>query len=260
MEHNINFENITLLLDEYKKENNPKVSNHLRDLVFSSCFPLVKKIANSLARRSTDPIDDITQVGSLGLIKAIEFYNPDLSKNFKAYATYLITGEIKHYLRDKISMIKVPREYYELAYRISQIIQQFKNRNNQLPSDLEIAKELQVPIKKVKTAIEVERRKQAISLEEIYLESKSNAWQDKVLDENYERLQDLKEKNIMLTSAINRLPEDLKNIILLNFFEDLSQKDISQILNISQMQVSRKIKKALNELFKIMSDKEARKG
>ena len=114
MEQNINFENITLLLDEYKKENNPKVSNHLRDLVFSSCFPLVKKIANSLARRSTDPIDDITQVGSLGLIKAIEFYDPDLSKNFKAYATYLITGEIKHYLRDKISMIKVPSEIYSL--------------------------------------------------------------------------------------------------------------------------------------------------
>lgn len=63
-------------------------------------------------------MEDIIQVGSLGLIKAIRLYNPEISRNFKSYATYLITGEIRHYLRDKASMIKAPRAIQELAYRV----------------------------------------------------------------------------------------------------------------------------------------------
>ena len=114
----INFEQVTQWLEEYQKIDSQKQKDQLQNLIAITCMPLVKKVARTLARRSTDPVEDIIQVGSLGLIKAIRLYNPEISRNFKSYATYLITGEIRHYLRDKASMIKAPRAIQELAYRV----------------------------------------------------------------------------------------------------------------------------------------------
>ena len=77
----------------------------------------LSKIFHGLARRSTDPIEDLVQVGSMGLLKAIDQYDTSVGASFKTYATYLITGEIRHYLRDKINMIRAPRELQELSFQ-----------------------------------------------------------------------------------------------------------------------------------------------
>ena len=111
------FEDVADWLLEYRSATDLKIKKKLKELIVLTCMSIVKKIAHSLARRSTDPVEDIIQVGSLGLIKAVDLYNPEISKNFKSYATYLLTGEIRHYLRDKASMIKAPREIQELACR-----------------------------------------------------------------------------------------------------------------------------------------------
>ena len=91
----------------------------MKQKIAAECIPAVKKIARSLARRNTDPIEDIIQVGSMGLIKAIESFDQNIGKNFRTYATHMITGEIRHYLRDKVAMIKAPREIQELAFLIT---------------------------------------------------------------------------------------------------------------------------------------------
>ena len=106
----LSIDEINAWLDEYKATTDEKTKRKLKELVVLACMPLVKKVARSLARRSTDPVEDITQVASLGLIKAVDLYNPEISRNFKSYATYLITGEIRHYLRDKTTIIPAPRE------------------------------------------------------------------------------------------------------------------------------------------------------
>ena len=111
-------------LVDYKNTKDQKKKKELQNLIVVATMPLVKKIACSLARRSTDPVDDLIQVGSVGLIKAIEFFDPTISTKFKTYASYLITGEIRHYLRDKSSIIKAPREIQELAFRINTVIKQ----------------------------------------------------------------------------------------------------------------------------------------
>ena len=138
-----------------------------RDKVVEIHMTLVKKIATGLARRSTDPIDDLIQIGSIGLIKAVEYFNPTAGARFSTYATHLITGEIRHYLRDKTSMIRAPRELQELSFRISKVVQRLRIELNREPTDLEVAAVLSdVKTTKLKAAHEVDRRKTLVSLDQ----------------------------------------------------------------------------------------------
>ena len=222
-----------------------------------AAMPLVKKIARGLARRNTDPVEDIIQVGSVGLIKAIKLYNPEVSENFKTYATYLITGEIRHYLRDKASMIKAPREIHELAYRVNQIIKKMQDESGSIPSELDIASELDTSVGKIKEVIEVERRKKTVSLDEVVSigDDDYQPLADKIADNNYYNLASFQEDKILITDAVNSLDEKLQEVIKMNYFEDMSQTQIAAKLGISQMQVSRRIRKALQQLFEIISEK-----
>ena len=142
-ENTLSIEDVNLWLDEYHTSDDDKTKKKLKELVILACMPIVKKVARSLARRCTDPVEDITQVGSLGLIKAVDLYNPEISKNFKSYATYLITGEIRHYLRDKTTIIRAPREIKELSFRIYKLTMELTEKLGQAPTDKDIAEALQ---------------------------------------------------------------------------------------------------------------------
>src|SRR5262249_21304151 len=170
-------------LDEYGKSRDPA----LRGLIIQAALPLVKRIAYGLARRSTDPVEDLVQVGSIGLIKAVDQFNPEAGAKFQTYATHLITGEIRHYLRDKTSMIRAPRELQELSFRINRLIQDLTARLGREPNDYEIAQELQVPITRINEAFEVERRRTLVSLDQtVYNEAGSEQTLiDTLIDGNY---------------------------------------------------------------------------
>lgn len=254
----INFQEIKDWLLKYKATNDENSKKQLQNIIAMACMPLVKKIARGLARRSTDPVEDIIQVGSVGLIKAIKLYNPEISENFKTYATYLITGEIRHYLRDKASMIKAPREIHELAYRVNQLIEKLKEQSGDAPTEIELACELETPLAKIKEVIDIERRKQTVSLDQIisYGDDDSQTLSDKIADETYQNMSSFQEDKILIQDAIKNLDKELQEVIILNYFEDLSQTQIALKLGISQMQVSRRIRKALNSLFEIISEKQ----
>lgn len=251
----INYTEIQDWLKEYKTADINK-AKQLKEFIVLACMPLVKKISRSFARRATDPIEDISQVGAVGLIKAIDLYNPEISTNFKTYATYLITGEIRHYLRDKSKIIRAPREIQELSFRIHQLTKKLTEKLGAPPSDIEIAKELEMPVNKVEEIINLDRRTNALSMDQLinsFDDGNSVSLSDKIADDSYQNLLSGFENKIMLNDAISRLDKDLKEIILLNYFDGLNQREISDRLKISQMQVSRKIKKALNKLFEIIT-------
>ena len=254
----VNYEEIADYLRIYKSSEEEKEKKHLQNVIALAAMPLVKKIARGLARRNTDPVEDIIQVGSVGLVKAIQLYNPQVSENFKTYATYLITGEIRHYLRDKVSMIKAPREIYELAYRVNKVMQKLKDEQGNEPSESIIAEELGTSVGKVKEVIDVERRKQTISLDQVISTNNDESLSlfDKIADDNHYNLESFQEDKILLNDAIKKLDIKLQEVIVLNYFEDMSQTQIAQKLGISQMQVSRRLKKALQTLLQILSDKE----
>ena len=255
----INFEQVIDWLEEYRKINSNKSKEQLQNLIAITCMPLVKKVARTLARRSTDPVEDIIQVGSLGLIKAIRLYNPEISRNFKSYATYLITGEIRHYLRDKASMIKAPRAIQELAYRVHKMTLEMIEEMGEKPTDSQIASKMELPVDKVKEAIDADRRKTIISLDQLTFQDDDDFsnWGDKIADVNYENMQSLCEDRIMLTESLENIEPELKQIVELTYFKDMSQIEIANRLGISQMQVSRKLKKALNLLYDIIKEKQA---
>lgn len=244
-------------LKEYQNSNDSKAKTQLKTLIIHYYMPLVKKIAHGIARRQSDPLEDIIQVGCVGLIKAIDQFDETQGASFKTYATYRITGEIRHYLRDKASIIRAPRELIELSFRMNQIIEKLTSDLGRTPSEIEIAKELEVPLKRVNEVIEVDRRKQTISLDQIAAFSENEqTLGEKIVDDKYQEEQSLQEERIMLMEAVEMLPEHLKEVIQKSFFEDLNQNEIAEIIGVSQMQVSRRIKKATNELFRIITLKE----
>ena len=257
-DYTINYEEIGEWLKLYKATEDEKQKKHLQNIIALAAMPLVKKIARGLARRNTDPVEDIIQVGSVGLVKAIQLYNPKVSENFKTYATYLITGEIRHYLRDKVSMIKAPREIYELAYRVNKLMQKLKDEKGNEPSETVLAEELGTSVGKIKEVIDVERRKQTVSLDQFITTSGDETLSlfDKIADDNHYNLESFQEDKILINDAIKRLDVKLQEVVVLNYFEDMSQTQIANKLGISQMQVSRRIKKALTMLLNILSEKE----
>ena len=254
----INYTEVYKWLDSYRTATNERVKRQLQNLIVMACMPLVRKISCGLARRSTDPIDDLIQVGSVGLLKAVQLFDVSRSKNFRIYATYLITGEIRHYLRDKCNMIKAPREIQELAFRIYQISKHLEEENGEKPTDVEIAEYLQMDLVKVHEVIDVERRKQMISLDQLngITEEEQFLLHDKIADTKEIENQNLKEMRMLLKKALTKLKPDLRKIIEMHYFEDVSQKQIADMLDVSSMQVSRLLKRALRSLFRIIQAQE----
>lgn len=245
-------------LAEYALSRDPA----LRDEIIQASLPLVKRIAYGLARRSTDPVEDLIQVGSIGLIKAVDQFKPDAGAKFQTYATHLITGEIRHYLRDKTAMIRAPRELQELSFRINRLVQSLTSRLGREPLDVEIAHELQVSVSRVNEAYEVDRRRTLISLDQA-LSNDAGSEQsliDTLVDGRYQNNQMAKEERLMLAEAIKQLKDGLREVVQLTFYEDLSQTEVAKRLGISQMQVSRRLRAATAELYKIITQSKRSSG
>jgi RNA polymerase sigma-B factor len=245
-------------LAEYAESRDPA----LRDQIIQASLPLVKRIAYGLARRSTDPVEDLIQVGSIGLIKAVDQFKPDAGAKFQTYATHLVTGEIRHYLRDKTAMIRAPRELQELSFRINRLVQNLTSRLGREPLDIEIAHELQVSVSRVNEAYEVDRRRTLISLDQA-LSNDAGSEQsliDTLVDGRYQTNQMAKEERLMLAEAIKQLKDGLREVVQLTFYEDLSQTEVAKRLGISQMQVSRRLRAATAELYKIITQSKRNSG
>lgn len=255
----INYDEVNIWLSEYRSAKKGRKKEQLQNLIAIATMPLVKKIARTLARRSTDPIEDIIQVGSLGLIKAIRLYDPKVSKNFRSYATYLITGEIRHYLRDKANMIKAPRAIQELAYRAHKLTMEMIEEIGEKPSDDVIANKMEIPISRLKEAIDADRRKTTLSLDQLtYQDDDDNYsnWGDKIADLSYESMESLTEDRMLLAESLKNIEPIYKDIVELTYFKDWSQLEIANKLGLTQMQVSRKLKKALKLLHKVIEEQQ----
>ncbi len=192
-------------------------------------------------------VDDLFQVGCIGLIKAID--NFDLSQNvrFSTYAVPMIIGEIRRYLRDNNS-IRVSRSLRDTAYKALQVRDQLINKNSKEPTISEIAKELNVPREEVVFALDAIQ--DPISLfEPIYHDSGDAIFvMDQVSDEKSEDETWL--EGIALREALRKLSEREKHILTLRFFEGRTQMEVADEIGISQAQVSRLEKTALKHMRK----------
>jgi len=253
-QQNLTFENSLDLLKEYKTASNKAQKKQLQRLIVLLYTPVVKKLAYSIARRTTDPVEDIIQVGSIGLLKAIDNFDTTKNDNFKYFATCYITGEIKHYIRDCSSMIKAPRAMKEIAYKITKITEKLTEENGHPPSDMELAEALQITETKVQEYKNVERRVTVISSDTPCDESENSA---AVIDLVKDEKQDLKNKifedKLLLDTALKELNDQEYDIIQMYFYEELNNQEISLRLNISQKQVAIKLQLAIEQMMKVLA-------
>ena len=250
----IQYEELDTLLISFRNATEEKKKRMLHLKIVEKAMDLVKKIANTIALQSGIANEDLIQVGSLGLIKAIEFYRLDMNTKFKTYATYFIKGEIKHYLRDKASIIKAPRELQELLFKINTARKKLNETGMEDPSPEQIAEYLDIPIAKINEVIEIERCKSTLSLDQSYMQDdEDTSLLDKIPANDYREFMNSYENKIMLATTIKKLPQELREIIELSYYQDLNQREISEKMNMSQMQVSRRLKKALNRMYELIN-------
>ncbi len=207
---------------------------------------LVLSIIQRFNRRG-EPVDDLFQVGCIGLIKAID--NFDLSHNvrFSTYAVPMIIGEIRRYLRDNNS-IRVSRSLRDIAYRALQARDQLIFKNSREPTIIEISQVLDLPKEEVVFALEAIQ--EPISLFEPIFHDSGDAIfvMDQVRDEKEKDEHWL--RNIALKEALKKLNRREREILNLRFFEGKTQMEVADEIGISQAQVSRLEKNALKQMRK----------
>ncbi len=247
----IDNEQIVELIEEYQASSNKSVKQNISSLIYLSLMPLAKNIVLSFARRATDPIEDLIQVASVGILKAINNYDIKKGASVKTYATAVIVGEIRHYLRDKMSLVKVSRYTKELSYRISKIVDDLTVKYGRTPTNEEIANVLKIPEDRVVETMDIERRVTPISIEQILSEKDvtEEYLPDKEAIRQYEEYISNKDYAIIVNDALEELDDESRKIIELSFFKGYTQIQISKEFNINPMSVSRKLKKALGLLL-----------
>ena len=245
-----------LILYKQCKDERKKHLIHLK--IVEVGMEYVKKIASGVSVQSGISNEDLIQVGSIGLIKAIELFDSERNAKFKTYASYLIRGEIKHYLRDKASIIRAPRELQELVARISISIKEMKENGILEPTEEQISNATGIELQKVHEVLGLELSISTLSLDQAasVVDEDNLSLIDKIPSGDYQEFLSSYENKIMIAAAINKLPEDLKDIIELSYYHDLNQREIAEKLKLSQMQVSRRLKKAINKMYEIIKYKD----
>ena len=250
------YELVSEWLKDYKTTDNKYKKAKAKTLIVSRMLPIIRKIARTIARRSYDPIEDLVQPGSIGLLKAIDSYSNNVNDNFKIYAGYLIIGEIKHYLRDKLNTIRVPRHIQELSIRINNFTKTLTlDELNELTDD-DVAEALNVSSSVINDVMQADRRKSIISLDDMYNSSDDNlSYEEVITGSDYKETLDLEDMKIILKDVIEKLPPESKKLVKMYYYEDMSQKEIAQKFNYTQMQISRRMKKAFSLLYHMIADK-----
>jgi RNA polymerase sigma-B factor len=216
-----------------------------RELLIERHLPLVRSLARRYANRG-EPLDDLVQVGSIGLIKAIDRFDLERGVELTTYATPTIIGEIKRYFRDKGWSVRVPRGLQELSLRLSQLVDELTVQLERSPTIAELAEAADVEEEEVLEALE---SGQAYSAASLSTPSGDEGEPDPLeaigeLEHEY----DVSENRAILEPGLAVLDERERRIIHLRFWVGLTQSQIAQRVGISQMHVSRLIRRSLEKL------------
>lgn len=218
-----------------------------RDELITMYLNLVKYLASRFRNRG-EPLDDLIQVGTIGLIKAIDRFDTDRQVEFTTYATPTIVGELKRYFRDKGWAIKVPRRLQELSFRVNQAVDALTQRLQRSPSIQEIAEYLEVTPEEVLEAMETSEAYNFVSLETDRSGDGSESFSILEYVGKDDALMAIIDDRTTLQEAFKALTSQEQKVLYLRFFEGLTQTEIAQQLDISQMQVSRLLRRTLRVL------------
>lgn len=202
-----------------------------------------------LARRFSnrgEPLDDLVQVASMGLIKAVDRFEPERGLEFSTYATHTIVGELKRHFRDKGWAVRVPRRMQELHLRLNTLVSTLNQDLGRSPTIAEIATAAGVSEEEVLEAMEAGQAYRFTSLD-APVGGQDTGSLGSTLGEDDEGMEGV-ERRVALSPLIQQLPPRQQKILHLRFFEGLTQSEIATQLGISQMHVSRLLARSLVQL------------
>jgi RNA polymerase sigma-B factor len=222
----------------------------LRDELVEAHLGLAEYLARRFSNRG-EPLDDLTQVASLGLIKAVDRFDPAREVEFSTYATHTIVGELKRHFRDKGWAVRAPRRMQELYLRLGNVISVLSQELGRSPTIAELATDAGVSEEEVLEALEAGQAYRSTSIdapgsagtgggEDGDTLASHLGGEDTALIEA--------ERRAELSPLIGQLPEREQTILFMRFFEGLTQSEIATRLGISQMHVSRLLARSLEQL------------
>ncbi|MGN6300879.1 MAG: SigB/SigF/SigG family RNA polymerase sigma factor [Angustibacter sp.] len=217
----------------------------LRDAVVEAHLPLVHYLAGRY-RHLGEPLDDLVQVGTIGLINAVDRFDPERGTTLATYATPTIVGEIKRYFRDRVWAVRVPRRLQELHATLGEARATLAQELGRQPTVREIAERLGVDEEDALEAFEALHTSSTVPLIDESGDQTPVAELDLALEDVVERES--------LRPLLHRLPEREKRILALRFFRGLSQREIADELGISQMHVSRLLARTVEDLRRGVDD------
>ncbi len=218
-----------------------------RERVIQEQLPLAEFLARKFAGRG-EPLDDLIQVASVGLIKAVDRFDVDRKIEFSTYATPNILGEIKRYFRDKGWAMRVPRGLQELRQSAKEVIRNETVRTGRSPTLQELAEALEADVEGVAEALTLGRAYNTASLDAPVSQEEPDG--DTIMDfqaDDESPIEGLEDR-ILLQEAIEGLKGQQQEILKLRFNEGKTQTEIADHIGVSQMHVSRLLRRALEDL------------
>jgi RNA polymerase sigma-B factor len=232
-----------LLFTKYAAERSPE----LRAALVERDLPLARQLARRY-QRPDEPLDDLVQVASLGLVKAVDRFDPSRDVAFSSYAVPTILGEIKRHFRDRTWAVRVPRDLQELALRAERMVGELTRELHRSPSVAELSERMNCSEEHVLEALEAAGAYHATSLE---MPRGSEAEAGETLadtvggdEDGYNRA----EERATIDQLMRSITPREREVLRLRFEEDLTQAEIGEIIGVSQMQVSRLIRQAVARL------------
>ncbi|MFF8352984.1 RNA polymerase sigma factor SigF [Streptomyces chartreusis] len=217
----------------------------LRNRLVRMHLPLVEHLARRFRNRG-EPLDDLTQVATIGLIKSVDRFDPERGVEFSTYATPTVVGEIKRHFRDKGWAVRVPRRLQELRLALTTATAELSQERGRPPTVHELAEKLAISQEEVLEGLESANAYSTLSLDVPDTDDESPAVAD-TLGVEEEALEGVEYRE-SLKPLLEDLPPREKRILLLRFFGNMTQSQIAQEVGISQMHVSRLLARTLAQL------------
>jgi RNA polymerase sigma-B factor len=237
------------LLMAYQQNKSVSIRNQLVNLNAG----LVRKIAHRVSHQCAEPYEDLEQIGYMGLIRAIERFNPSQGCAFSSFAVPYIRGEMLHFLRDRGSAVKVPRRWQDLQKEGQRVRTELVKDLGRQPMDQEIAEHMGISVhewREIKMAV---RNRLPLSLDATVQQVDSSITLGETLpDVRYQALQRLEEDRQQLQRALSQLEDKTRAAIEFVFFSDLSRKEVAERIGVSPMTVTRRIQRGLEQMVSFL--------
>jgi len=226
-------------------EHEPRRSQ-LRDQLITGYLPIARHLAGRFSRRGV-PLEDLVQVATLGLINAVDRFDPVRGQDFLAYAVPTIQGELRRYFRDHSWSVRVPRRLKDLHVSINQASAQLTQNLGRAPRPSELANELGISRDEVLEGLAASAGYASQSLDEVLSGGEDQTTLAELLGESDAGLEWV-DAHQTLRPLLEQLPARERTILVLRFFENMTQSKIAEQLGISQMHVSRLLANTLARL------------